>query len=49
LFSAVVLLLGIGYLAIGAVRAVSMVVDRRRQSNVISLAIEIVLGVILVL
>ncbi len=44
------LMLGIGYLAIGAVRAVSMVVDRSVvQSNVISLITEIVLGVILVL
>jgi len=44
------LMLGIGYLAIGAVRAVSMFVDRSVvQSNVISLATEIVLGAILVL
>jgi len=44
------LMLGIGYLAIGAVRAVSMLVDRSVvQSNVISLITEIVLGVILVL
>jgi len=44
------LMLGIGYLAIGAVRAVSMFVDRSVvQSNVISLATEIVLGVILIL
>ncbi len=44
------LMLGIGYLAIGAVRAVSMFVDRSVvQSNVISLITEIVLGVILVL
>ena len=44
------LMLGIGYLAIGAVRAVSMIVDRSVvQSNVISLATEIVLGAILVL
>ncbi len=44
------LMLGIGYLAIGAVRAVSMVVDRSVvQSNVISLMTEIVLGVILIL
>jgi len=42
-------MLGIGYLAIGAVRAVSMVVDHSVvQSNVISLITEIVLGVILV-
>jgi hypothetical protein len=44
------LMLGIGYLAIGAVRAVSMVIDRSVvQSNVISLIAEIVLGVILIL
>jgi len=44
------LMLGIGYLAIGAVRAVSMILDRSVvQSNVISLATEIVLGAILVL
>ena len=44
------LMLGIGYLAIGAARAVSMVIDRSVvQSNVISLITEIVLGVILVL
>jgi len=42
--------LGIGYLAIAAVRAVSMVVDRSVvQSNVISLATEIVLGGVLIL
>jgi hypothetical protein len=44
------LMLGIGYLAIGAVRAVSMFVDRSVvQSNVISLITEIALGVILIL
>ena len=44
------LMLGIGYLAIGAVRAVSMVLDRSVvQSNVISLITETVLGVILIL
>ena len=44
------LMLGIGYLAIAAVRAVSMFVDRSVvQSNLISLATEIVLGVILIL
>ena len=44
------LMLGIGYLAIAVVRAVSMIVDRSVvSSNVISLATEIVLGVILVL
>jgi hypothetical protein len=42
--------LGIAYLAIGAVRAMSMVLDRSVvQSNVISLAVEIVFGIILVL
>jgi hypothetical protein len=44
------LMLGVGYLSIAAVRAVSMVVDRSVvQSNVISLISEIVLGVVLVL
>ena len=44
------LMLGIGYLAIAAVRAVSIVVDRSAvQSNIISLVSEIALGVILVL
>ena len=44
------LMLGIGYLAIGAVRAVSMVIDRSVvQSNIISLITEIILGVILIL
>jgi len=43
-------MLGIGYLAIGAVRAVSMFVDRSVvRSNVISLITEIGLGVILIL
>ena len=42
--------LGIGYLAIGAVRLVSMVVDKSvQQSNTISLAFEVIFGVILVL
>ena len=42
--------LGIMYVTIGVVRAVSMVVDRSwAQSNVISLVVEIVLGLILVL
>jgi len=42
--------LGIMYIAIGAVRAVSMLVDKSiEQSNVISLIVEIVFGVILVL
>ena len=44
------LMLGISYPAIFAVRAVSMIVDHSLvRSNVISLATEIVLGVILVL
>ena len=44
------LMLGIGYLAIAAVRAVSIVVDRSAvPSNIISLISEIVLGLILVL
>ena len=43
-------LLGIGYLAIAAARAFSIVFDKSfAQSNWISLGIEIVLGVILVL
>jgi len=43
-------LLGIMYLAIGAVRSISMLVDKSiEQSNVISLVIEIIFGVILVL
>jgi hypothetical protein len=43
-------MLGLMYLAIGVVRAVSMVADRSiDNSNLISLAVEIVLGIILVL
>jgi len=43
-------MLGIAYLVVGVVRAVSMFVDKSVvQSNVISLVAEIVLGVILVL
>jgi len=43
-------MLGIMYLAIGVVRAVSMVVDKSiEQSNVISLMVEIIFGIILVL
>ena len=43
-------MLGIMYLAIGVVRAVSMVVDKStEQSNIISLIVEIVFGVLLVL
>jgi hypothetical protein len=43
-------MLGIGYLAIAAARIFSMVFDRSyAQSNLISLVIEIVLGIILVI
>lgn len=43
-------MLGIAYLVIGLVRAVSMVVDKSIvSSNVISLVVELVFGVILVL
>jgi hypothetical protein len=43
-------MLGIGYLAIGAVRLVSIFLDKSSvQSNWISLAVEIVFGVLLVL
>ena len=43
-------MLGIGYLAIAAARAFSIVFDKSyAQSNIISLVIEIVLGVILVI
>jgi hypothetical protein len=43
-------MLGIMYLAIGAVRAVSMVVDKSMvQSNLISLVVEIIFGIILVI
>jgi hypothetical protein len=43
-------MLGIGYLSIGVVRAVSMFIDQSVvRSNVISLITEFVLGVILVL
>jgi hypothetical protein len=43
-------MLGIAYLVVGLTRAVSMWVDRSVvQSNVISLAVEWVLGIILVL
>jgi len=44
------LMLGIGYLAIAAARAFSILfVKSYAQSNMISLAIEVVLGVILIL
>jgi hypothetical protein len=43
-------MLGVGYLAIGAVRLVSIFIDKSSEkSNWISLAVEIVLGVVLVL
>ena len=43
-------MLGIGYLAIAVARTFSIVFDRSyARSNIISLAIEIVLGVILVI
>jgi hypothetical protein len=43
-------MLGIMYLAIAAVRAVSIVIDKSiEQSNIISLAVEIIFGIILVL
>jgi hypothetical protein len=43
-------MLGIAYLVVAVVRAVSMILDKSAvQSNVISLAVEIVLGIILVL
>ena len=43
-------MLGIMYLAIGVVRAVSIVIDKSaEQSNIISLIVEIIFGIILVL
>ena len=43
-------MLGIAYLAVAAVRTVSMVLDKSvEQSNIISVVVEIVFGVILVL
>ena len=42
--------LGITYLVVGGVRAVSMLVDQSvEQSNLVSLVVEIVFGVVLVL
>jgi len=42
-------MLGIAYIGVATVRAVSIVVDRSyTQSNLISLVIEVILGVILV-
>jgi hypothetical protein len=44
------LMLGITYLVVAGVRAVSMVVDKSvEQSNIISLIVEIIFGIILVL
>jgi hypothetical protein len=44
------LMLGIGYLTVGLVRLVSMFVDKSLvKSNFISLAVEIIFGVILVI
>lgn len=44
------LMLGVAYFGVGAVRAVSMFVDKSLvRSNFISLAVEIILGIILVL
>jgi uncharacterized membrane protein HdeD (DUF308 family) len=43
-------MLGITYLVVGVVRAISMFIDRSvNQSNIVSLVVEIVFGVILVL
>jgi hypothetical protein len=43
-------MLGIMYLVIGAVRAISIVIDKSsEQSNTISLIVEIIFGIILVL
>jgi len=43
-------MLGIAYLAVGVTRAISMFVDKSvMQSNIISLVVEIIFGVILVL
>jgi hypothetical protein len=43
-------MLGVTYLAVGLVRAVSMFIDKSVvQSNLVSLVVEIVLGIILVL
>jgi hypothetical protein len=48
--SAMYLMLGFTYLVVAVVRAVSMVVDRSvERSNLISVAVEIVLGIVLVL
>ena len=43
-------MLGIGYLGIAVARSISIVIDKSyAQSNIISLVVEIVLGVILVI
>jgi hypothetical protein len=43
-------MLGIAYLAVAAVRAVSMLTDKSvERSNIISLAVEVVFGAVLVL
>jgi hypothetical protein len=43
-------MLGIMYLTIGVVRAISMVIDKSiEQSNIISVVVEIIFGIILVL
>ena len=43
-------MLGIAYLVVGAIRAISMFVDRSvMQSNITSLIVEIIFGIILVL
>jgi hypothetical protein len=43
-------MLGIGYLGIAVARTISIVIDKSyAQSNIISLVIEIVLGIILVI
>jgi len=43
-------MLGMAYLVVGVVRAVSMFVDKSVvQSNIVSMAVEIVFGVVLVL
>lgn len=44
------MMLGIAYLVVGLVRGLSMIVDKSvTQSNIISLVVEIIFGVILVL
>ncbi len=44
------MMLGVTYLGIGLVRAISMFMDKSvTQSNIISLAVEIIFGIILVI